>query len=157
VSIYNNTVITEGKYAAFIYGHDVQATLQNNLFITNPDGTPIVIEGGHPNIEVENNALWRNGAPFRAIWNEKNYSNLPDWQAVSGERNRNWYTDPQIKPVNSAVLNGLSNLALLRPGSPEILTNGFAITLAGVPTPPADILKNQFQGALRPIGAIGQP
>jgi hypothetical protein len=52
--------------------------------------------------------------------------------------------------------NGLSKLALLRPGSLEILTNGFAIALAGVPASPADILKSQFQGALRPIGAIGQ-
>lgn len=157
VLIYNNTVITKGKYAAFVYGHDVQATLQNNLFITNPNGTPIAIEGGHSSIQLVNNALWRNGAPFRAIWNEKDYNDPTAWQAASGERNRNWYTDPKMNPIDSTTLNGLSNLARLRPGSAEILTNGFAITTADIPASSADILNNQFHGPMRPIGAIGLP
>jgi hypothetical protein len=35
------------------------------------------------------------------------------------------------------------------------LTNGLAITITDIPASPSEILKNQFHGPMRPIGAIG--
>ncbi len=157
VSIYNNTVITSGRYAAFIFGQDVEADFQNNLLITNTNGTPVAVEGGHSKITFQNNALWRNGAPFHTLWNQRVCHNFADWQVARGTSENLLFTDPGILLSHASGLIGLSNLVVLRPRSAAVLTNGIPTIPSEVASVSSDILNHRFHDTILPIGAIGAP
>jgi hypothetical protein len=162
VQIYNNTVINQGRLAAFVNGDGVEAAFKNNILMSGSKGTPLHAQEVTGGIKFENNLYWTGDKAFRLSWNGKNYSALSDWRKQEGQEMSQgkavgFFIEPSIPSSrDNRPVDRPSNPELLASYCPEnelVLTNGGTIPQnSGFLPDPTDILKHNLKAV--PLGAI---
>ena len=156
LEVYNNTVFV-GPWtdqAASILGGEVEARLRNNIFVASGGAIPLRVEQSEGKVHCENNLYWRDGAPFRVLWDGREYTTLEDWRKGGKQEllNNNlvgFFQDPTLSSFDETKeANGTIRLSALRsfrllPGSPA-LTNGLDLRRFGMDIGMHDFLGRTF-------------
>jgi hypothetical protein len=162
--VYNNTIVTTGRQAAFIHAGDVEVTLRNNIFLSGKEGLPFRIDGvtNQSAVRLLHNLYWRGGAPFLVRWGERDMQSLERLQAevnqeiLHGEK-LGAFVDPRIDHPSQAGAPFKSFLGLTEL-KPDVAFARFrGRSLAGLISGPIrDFLGHELQpnGPI-PFGAIG--
>lgn len=164
LEVYNNTIVTKGRYAAVVNAADVEAILSNNLFVSGSNGMPLRVEGitNEVQVNLRHNLYWRGGGPFLVRWGDRKLNSLKEFQdeakqeMFQGER-LGAFLDPRIE-VRSSVLNDpVSNLRVLThftPRESSVRISGKALALSTL-RPVEDFLGYDLKmGDPVPLGAV---
>lgn len=162
LQIHNNTVITDGPHAAFLELNNVEAVVENNIFLSDSNGIPFraIAAGGPGAYMVAGNWYWRSGAPFAAQWNDARLSSLAELEALgSNTSGTARFEDPQINwamPNLPAPFKGFYRLTQFRPLNHSAYDS--ARHFASVsPVPLRDFLGRQLKlSDSMPYGAAGR-
>ena len=81
LKIYNNTVVTRGRNAAYVFGDRIACSIRNNVFLTETNGIPLQVEWSQSEVKVSRNVFWSNGGPVVCLWNGKAYKTAEEFRA----------------------------------------------------------------------------
>ncbi len=80
--IYNNTVVTRGRTAAYVFGDRIACSIRNNIFLTETNGVPLLVEWPQSEIKVSRNVFWSSGGPIACMWDGKAYKSTEEFRAA---------------------------------------------------------------------------
>jgi hypothetical protein len=118
LKIYNNTVVTRGRNAAYVFGDRVACSIRNNVFLTETNGVPLIVEWPQSEVKVSRNVFWSNGGPVACQWNGKSYKTTEEFRTARAQVNAD---DPGF----------VSNPGLTMPKAPATSPMNNFLPLAG--------------------------
>src|SRR5688572_25314694 len=165
LEVYNNTVVTRGRHAAYIHADNIEVILRNNIFVSARDGVPLRVDSLTNTVAVSlrDNLYWRGGAPFLVRWSQRELNSLEQLQSelreeVIGPEKLGSFVDPQIGLSSAGIANPLPNLYGLVQFKPAVVSarQGKLTTSAFLGAATRDFLGNKLHPERpMPLGAIG--
>lgn len=159
LQIYNNTVITRGPHAAFLELNNVEAKVENNIFIAGTNGLPfrVLTPDGQARFLWAGNWYWRGGAPFVVQWNGTMLSSLTDLKAHAPNQSADGrFDDPKINwasPNLPEPFKGFYRLTQFKPLNRLAHDSGRSFASVS-PVPLKDFLGKQLElSDFAPYGA----
>ena len=164
LSVHNNTVVTKGRHAAYVFANNVQVSLTNNILLSGQTGIPLRVDGATNDVAVnfKNNVYWREGSPFLVRWDNRSITSLEQFrgetkQEIAGSEALGAFADPGIARDSGGAQIPLPNLHVLTQFKPAALLAkiGAQRIRFKLNHPLRDFLGNELPvGAPDPLGAI---